>query len=266
MHAPDTHTQWAHALAKPSIMRSAPALTAALRELCLERCAPDAAGALAAVHKQLDDLTVGASGRRQGLLLAPPRAARTSRARGPTLAVPARALATRPPPPTTLRAPPPQAPYASLGASSSVPITLEADLQTLTKLAKIGQAALPDGVAACCAAGGAGGPLANYTSGLGGVVANTTVNNAAISDAVNSTYVPPANAATSLAGRLINNGGITGCRVRAAAAAGEGAWAAGARVLAARVRALRHQRARAHPTHTPTLIPGHLRGAHRRAR
>jgi hypothetical protein len=102
-----------------------------------------------------------------------------------------------------------------------VPITLEADLQTLTKLAKIGQTTLPDGVAACCAAGG-GGPLANYTGGLGGVVANTTVNTSAISEAVNASYAPPANAPSSLAGRLINNGGLTDCKVRAGLGLGRG--------------------------------------------
>jgi hypothetical protein len=51
--------QWTKALITPAVLQSAAAMTAALKDLCLTTCAGDAATALVAIHKQLDELTVG---------------------------------------------------------------------------------------------------------------------------------------------------------------------------------------------------------------
>jgi hypothetical protein len=51
-------TQWTQALIKPDVLASASKLTTEFSGLCLETCAGDAAGALAAINKQLSDTAV----------------------------------------------------------------------------------------------------------------------------------------------------------------------------------------------------------------
>ena len=50
--------QWAQGLAKVELFHSASKLAAALKDLCLTRCASDAATALVAIHKPLGDIAV----------------------------------------------------------------------------------------------------------------------------------------------------------------------------------------------------------------
>ena len=138
----------------------------------------------------------------------------------------------------------------SLGASDSVPLTLQSDLVRMTKLAKLGHSDLATSVAQCCGTGSFSGnynsdgtssnngdagsagnsngnpgigsaAFTNYTTALENKISQTTVNISAIVSALppgiddGSSALPiPA----SLAGRLLNSGGITNCKVGPAVA------------------------------------------------
>lgn len=96
-----------------------------------------------------------------------------------------------------------------------MPPTLHSDLVRLAKLARVGQADLPESVAACCASAGAGGAAFKpYTAALESLLVGAKVNATAVAEAVNATAVPAngGDAPRSLAGRLLNTGGVAGCK------------------------------------------------------
>jgi hypothetical protein len=124
-------------------------------------------------------------------------------------------LTPSPPPPATA-----QSKYA-LEESSETPITLHSDLVRLTKLAKIGQQALGDSVRTCCG-GATNNPFALYTAGIEDTINAAVVNVSAIAAAVVATDhdVGLTAATQTLSGRLMNNGGVKDCKVRAARGVG----------------------------------------------
>jgi hypothetical protein len=106
-----------------------------------------------------------------------------------------------------------------LSEGSSIPITLHSDLIRLTKLAKVGQVELVASVQQCCAGSTSDPFTPTYTSGLESVVSSTQINGTAVAATVENAGALGGGSGTtptpttSLAGRLINNGGITGCTV-----------------------------------------------------
>jgi hypothetical protein len=99
-----------------------------------------------------------------------------------------------------------------------VPITLHSDLVRLAKLARVGQESLVSSVSQCCT--GAGGSFDRFTSSLEDLVNAAAVNVSAIAATVaatadNSTLEAGSTAVSKLQGRLLNNGGIKDCVVRA---------------------------------------------------
>jgi hypothetical protein len=138
------------------------------------------------------------------------------------------------PHPYTLPPARPQTSYGSLGPSAQVPITLHSDLVRLAKLARVAQVDLAASVTACCG-GGSASPFLPFTASLEDLVSRAAVNVTAIagtvgggdgSGAAGGPAAEAGPAAEVLAGRLIDNGGVRDCKVRAQggpASAGEGA-------------------------------------------
>lgn len=102
-----------------------------------------------------------------------------------------------------------------------MPITLQADLVRLAKLARVGQHDLYYAVQQCCS-NSSSSPFTSIATGLEALVTQAAVNVSAITGAVfggadgsgggSSSGGSSANV-TKLAGRLLNNGGIKGCKV-----------------------------------------------------
>lgn len=203
-------------------------MTAAFKDLCLVNCAADATTALMAIHKHLGDIAVRRLPARahpalQGGALSAPKAMARVRQAPSCLQVPGHATSPSDKAPPNQPPTPPQNKYNTLQSGAEVPITLHSDLVRLTKLAKVGQTNLVDATRQCCS-GSASNPFAPFTNNLEALIAAATVNVSAIaaavvtSDGVNFAGPP----AARMSGRLLDNGGVKDCKVRARGRGGGG--------------------------------------------
>lgn len=248
---PTSTPQWTQGLVKADLFHDAAKLTAALEELCLTTCAANASAALVALHRELGDLVVSDSGQSSagpGLLRGCQQRVQQQVARAWRRARGRLTSCCTPP------APQPRTPQShyTLGSSDAIPLTLAADMLRLAKLAKIAQVDVAVGVHHCCAANATGGiiPESGQQPGSpdGGAAAFTNFTGGALEEKISQAAVnvssilsglppvlivddtaPEAPAVTKLAGRVINSGGLTNCKVgRQGCLVGGGMHSAGA--------------------------------------